>query len=114
MSRLSRGTTTSTTSPRAPRRPRLPRRPFENQAPHHQQHRRAHGRDSYRAEVQRALGDAAPSEEGAEPSTNERAGDAEGDRDEAAGGVASRNEELREPSSEETEQDPVEPERHCA
>src|SRR5688572_28592035 len=87
--------------------------PSEYQPSDNQKHRRAHRRDSYRAEVQRALGDAAPSEEGAEPSSNERAGDAERDRDEAAGGIASRNEECREPASEETGQDPVEPERQC-
>ena len=47
----------------------------------------------------------------ADQAADERAGDAEDDGDDAAGRVPPRNEELRERPGDETEQNPVEPER---
>lgn len=74
----------------------------------------ANGGDGDRAQIQRPLVDAPPAEKGAEPAAEKGAANAEDDRDDAARGIAPGDEELRERSGDETEKNPVEPERHGA
>ena len=49
----------------------------------------------------------------ADPAAEQRADDAECNGDQTAGGIATRHQKLREGACDETEHDPVKPERHA-
>ena len=77
-----------------------------------QEHNRAHGRDANGTEVKLACSDLSPSEESrAQPATRESADDAKQDGDYATGRVPPWYQKLRQCPGDESEKNPVKPER---
>src|SRR3954467_6296247 len=90
----------------------LPLSAPKHETPDSQHHERSKRRDRDRSEVQIPGIDFPPPELGADQPAQKRTGDAEHDREDAAGGIATGHDELGQRPGDEAEENPEEPERH--
>src|SRR5256885_14227602 len=90
------------------RKSQTPREAADQQEDHRAEHR-----DTDRSWIEVPLRDGSPAEVCTDQASDESADDTEKNREDAARGIATRHEELRQGTDDEPEADPVEPERHA-